>query len=321
MDSEIYETARNIMRQRRNSAEAEQARRTDLIRAEIPEIQRLNGLLFSTGGEMMRAIASGEDASEKIERIRLQNFEAQEKIKQLLVAHGYPADYLNAPYICKKCKDTGETDGRFCPCMITLRGRLMAEKFNRNTSLELSRFEDFNLKYYTGEELQTMRKILDFTRNYAENFTTGAKSLMMSGNTGLGKTHLSLAIAERVIRRGIGVIYDSTINILSKIEAEKYGFQHSTETLNAVLEADLLILDDLGTEQGTQFHNSTIFNIIDTRLHRRKSTIISTNLSLDDIAGRYGARTASRLSSTFTQLRFTGKDVRLQRRMEAIRRR
>ena len=319
MDTEIYDKAHDIMRLRREKARDENDRRIKEINQKIPEIREINNALINTGKEVLKAIANGhgKDVTAEIERIRENNIKMQNTAKQLLISHGYPPDYLGMHYACSKCEDTGYINDKFCNCMKQVFGKLRAEEFNRYTYLELSSFENFDLKYYSDDDYYTMKKILDFTRNYAETFTPGAKSIMMSGSTGLGKTHLSLAVADRVIRRGFAVVYDSVINILDNIEDEHYS-EHSRETLDAVLGADLLILDDLGTEQESKFFKSKIFNIIDTRINRRKSTIISTNLNFADISKRYDGRIVSRLSANYTQMQFSGKDVRLQIRYEQL---
>ncbi len=318
MNTEIYDKAHDIMRQRRKKAQDENDALMQKICTEIPEIREINNSLFNTGMELIKIAEKGGNISENIEKVRCKNLESQEKIRNLLIAHGYSPDYLDIRYNCQKCSDTGYINSNFCDCMKQLFGQLMAKDLNKNTYLELSRFEDFDLKYYRNNDYRTMKRILDFTRNYAENFTPGDESIMMSGNTGLGKTHLSLAIAERVIRKGFAVIYDSAVNILGNIEDEHFSYEHSRKTLDAVLSTDLLILDDLGTEYDTKFCNSMIFNIIDTRINRKKSTIISTNLNLGDISKRYERRIASRLSANYTQIQFSGEDVRLQKRIEQL---
>ncbi|MDE6789865.1 MAG: ATP-binding protein [Ruminococcus sp.] len=312
MDTAIYDKAHNIMRLRQEKAQAENDKRIQEINEKIPETREINSLLFNTGMEILKAIKNGGDVEKNVGKIKEKNLGLQKRLKYLLISNDYPEDYLDMHYICPKCSDTGYIDSSFCDCMNQLFGRLMAEQFNQNTSLELSHFEDFDLKYYQGEDYIRMQKILNFTRNYAENFTPGAESIMMSGNTGLGKTHLSLAIADSVIRKGIAVIYDSAINVLDSIENEHFSREHSRETLDSVLGADLLILDDLGTEHESKFFVSMVYNIINTRLVRRKSTIISTNLSIRDISARYDGKVASRLLTEYTQLQFSGKDVRLQ---------
>lgn len=312
MDAEIYDKAHNIMTLRRKKAEEMNDERIRKVSGEIPEIAEINHELFNTGKELINVGKNGENIEENIAEAEKKNRELQKRLKFLLTSHGYPPNYTETTYNCPYCRDTGYIDNNFCGCMKSLFGKLMAEKFNKNTYLQLSNFDDFDLKYYSGDDYHTMKKIFDFAKNYAENFTQESGSIMMSGNTGLGKTHLSLAIADCVIRKGVPVVYDSIINILDCIEREHFGYEKSRDKLDAIEDTELLILDDLGTEYDTKFTASTIFDIINTRISRRKPTIISTNLNLNDIKNRYGDRIASRLYTNYTQMHFSGEDVRLQ---------
>ena len=185
---------------------------------------------------------------------------------------------------------------------------------NNNSQIKLSSFDTFNLSYYSGNDYHVMKRIFEFTRSYAETFRGNSGSILMFGKTGLGKTHLSLAIANEVLKKGYSVIYDSTINILRKIEKEHFGKNSFADTLSLILDCDLLILDDLGTEYETPFYSSTIYNIINTRLNSDKPTIVSTNLDYAGIEKRYDERVVSRLCAVYTCLEFKGEDVRLQKR-------
>ena len=128
----------------------------------------------------------------------------------------------------------------------------------------------------------------------------------------MGKTHLSLAIARKVLERGYSVIYDSVINILRNIEKEHFSRDHSEEMIGLVMDTELLILDDLGTEYESAFYNSTVYNIINTRLNRGRPTIISTNLDFAGIRRRYDERVVSRITTVYKCMRFSGEDVRVQ---------
>ena len=189
---------------------------------------------------------------------------------------------------------------------------LRTEELNANTKLVLSSFDTFQLSYYSGEDYFTMERIYNYAKDYANNFTPRSGSVLMFGPTGLGKTHLSLAIANQVIQKGFSVIYDSIINILRNIEKEHFSYEHSTDMLDLVMDTDLLILDDLGTEFETSFYNSTIYNIINTRLSASRPTIISTNMDFRAISSRYDERVVSRITSGYACLEFRGDDVRLQ---------
>ncbi len=201
MNKEIFEKAENIMRLRRIKAKDENDRRIQEINQKIPEIKEINNALFNTGREIIKAIANGhgKDVTAEIAKIKQNNMEMQNIVKCLLLSHGYPVDYLVLHYACPKCNDTGYLDTGFCDCMKQVFVKLRAEEISYKTSLKLSRFEDFSLNYYEDDDYRTMERILDFTKRYAENFNHGAASIMMSGSSGLGKTHLSLAIADRVI--------------------------------------------------------------------------------------------------------------------------
>ena len=163
-----------------------------------------------------------------------------------------------------------------------------------------------------------MKRILEFTRNYAENFTPSSGSILMFGGTGLGKTHLSLAIANKVLEKGYSVVYDSIINILRTIEKEHFSRDHSSEMTDLILSSELLIIDDLGTEYETQFYNSTVYNIINSRINSSRPTIINTNLDYAGINKRYEARVVSRLTTIYSCLEFKGEDIRMQKRLAQI---
>lgn len=315
MDTEIYDSAHAVLAERREKARAENDRRVAEINKEIPEIREINNTLFNTGKKLMMIIAEGRnrDTSAEIEKIRQSNMGAQELARNLLVSHGYPSDYLDMHYTCPKCSDTGYIDSRFCECIKSLFGKMMTEKLNKNAHLTLSSFDTFKLNYYLGDDYFTMQKIFNYAREYADNFSLSSDNILMTGDTGLGKTHLSLAIANVVLQKGFGVLYDSVINILWNIEREHFSYERSSDFLNAVLDADLLILDDLGTEHETKFYNSMIYNIINTRIVQNKPTIISTNMNFMDISKRYGGKVSSRIATLYKGFKFVGKDVRQQK--------
>ncbi|MBQ8180849.1 MAG: ATP-binding protein [Ruminococcus sp.] len=314
MDSFIFDKAQSIMTSRRAKAESENEMRIAEINARIPQIKEVNEAIINTGRELIRVISEKKevDISTRIEELRQYNLGAQEMSRKLLEQNGYPADYLDVHYNCPRCNDTGYFDGRFCDCFKKLCGKLSTDELNKNANLALCSFDTFSLSYYKGDDYFTMKSILEFTMQYAETFTTNSGSIFMFGPTGLGKTHLSLAAANRILEKGYSVIYDSAINILRKIEKEHFSREHSSEMIDMVIGTDLLILDDLGTEYETPFYNATIYNIINTRLNSGKPSIISTNLDFGGIKRRYDERVVSRIVAAYTCLEFKGEDVRLQ---------
>ena len=314
MDNEIFDKAQAIMTNRRMRAISENEMRIQEINAKLPQIKEINDAIYNTGKQLIQIIASsnGENVQQEIEKLRKNNEGAQAMARRMLVENGYPEDYLDMHYTCPVCNDTGYNGSRFCSCFNKLCGKLSADALNKNTHLKLSNFDTFSLTYYKGEDYFTMKRIYEFTHQYAMTFSHESSSLLMFGRTGLGKTHLSLAIANAVLEKGHSVIYDSVINILRNIEREHFSREHSSEMIDLIMDTELLILDDLGTEYDTPFYNATVYNIINARLNSSKPTIISTNLDYPGIRARYNERVLSRLVAAYKCLEFQGDDVRLQ---------
>ena len=310
MSNAIFDEAMRIIGDSRKKAERISEERKAEVEEKIPELKELNDKLSSTVCELTKVIISkSDDAKSQIEKIKRTNIETQNMRNALLTSNGYPADYLMPQYSCKKCSDTGFVDGKRCDCLEKLVEKLKIDKLNENSSISMYSFVDFKTSYYDGKAAETMTKILGFCQRYAANFSKQSESLFMCGETGLGKTHLSLSIAKEVIARGYNVAYDSIINYLNEIEREHFG-KSDNDTLSAITSVDLLILDDLGAEFNSPFYNSTVYNIINTRINKRLPTIISSNLTSDAVAERYDDRIASRIFGEYTYLRFVGDDVR-----------
>lgn len=317
---EQFEEALRIVQGRRMKAMAENLERTDEINRKIPEVAEINRRLSETSKEIFKAVQQGEHAEEKIRDISRRNLAGQELLRRALLSHGYPEDYLELHYACDQCDDTGYIRNGYCDCLKRELNRQAVREINQHAQLSLCSFESFSLDYYRsgGEKCYaTMQQIHTLCRQYAAGFSTDSISLLMIGKTGLGKTHLSLAIANEVLQKGYTVLYDSIINVLRRIEREHFGRAAAgTDTLETALSCELLILDDLGAEFETNFYVSTVYNIINTRLNRGLPTIISTNLSHEDIQKRYEDRIVSRLFAAYTCLAFSGTDIRLQKRNE-----
>lgn len=318
MDNGVFEKAQSIMNNRRVKARNENERRIQEINEKLPQIREVNTQIFNTGKELIRLMTAKDNSqlAEKIDRLKSYNLAAQAMSRQILLDNGYPADYLDMHYDCEKCHDTGYNGGSFCECFNKLCGSLSAAELNKTAQIQLSSFDTFSLSYYQGDDYFTMERIYSFARRYAEGFNPDSESILMFGKTGLGKTHLSLAIANAVLSKGYSVIYDSIINILRKIEREHFSREHSDEMINLVMNTDLLILDDLGTEYETAFYSSTVYNIINTRLNSGKPTIISTNLDFAGIRRRYDERVVSRITSVYVCMEFKGEDVRFQKKQQ-----
>ncbi len=288
-----------------------------------PEIYNVYTNILSTRTKLANVIFSKSgNVKAKIERIKDENLDMQAKLKTLLENFGYPADYLEVKYTCPKCSDTGTVNGNRCSCMTELLDKFSVYELNKQCKIKLHSFADFKLDYYPesfnykGNEINAKEKMaqnLKFCIDYCNNFTPDSPGLLLLGETGLGKTFLSSCIACEILKKGYSVAFDSIQNYLRDIEKEHFG-RADGDTLETLLNADLVILDDLGSEFSSSFYSASIYNIINSRANMGKPTIVSTNLSLDELQTRYDDRIISRLLGMYMTLRFIGSDIRLIKR-------
>jgi DNA replication protein DnaC len=268
----------------------------------------------------MAALGTGKEYKEKLEAVKEKNLALQRERAILLENLGYPADYTLPPYECDICHDSGFVGTKMCECM---RRELVLAAYGESGLGELLKtqsFESFSLDYYKADpvEAEKMKKNLEILRTYAENFDTDADSLILCGSTGLGKTHLSTAVARRVIDRGFDVYYTGAIAMFADFEYARFGTGLGEQAADPAryVDCDLLILDDLGTEVTNQFTNSCLYMVLDQRINLRRPTIINTNLTGKEIKARYTDRIASRILGGFKPLLFVGTDVRRQKLTE-----
>ncbi|MBZ4669853.1 MAG: replication protein [Oscillospiraceae bacterium] len=323
-DKAVFEKAEREISSRRISAETSAQIRLEEIEQKIPEISEINRELANTSIELSSLILERKGDFEKnFEELKLRNLQGQEMIKNLLKTNGYPEDYLEVKYFCPKCQDKGYINGQRCECFKKLLWKYATEQLNANSQMMLCSFETFNLDYYSKipdgsglSDYEKMKNVYNHCKNYAKNFSLKSPSIFMLGLTGLGKTHLSFAIAKEVIEKGYNVAYDSAVNYLRAIEKEHFGrSDNDKDTLQILLNTDLLILDDLGAEYESGFYVSTIYNIINTRLNKGLPTIINSNLTPAELQKRYDDRIVSRLLAMYDYLRFFGNDIRQIKKM------
>lgn len=326
--STAYERAEAEVNSRRVRSETENRMRIEKIEAEIPEIKELNRQLSETSVDLAKLILKHDgDMQKNLERLRENNLYCQRSIGELLSEHGYPKDYLDVKYVCPICCDRGVTGGSRCVCFSELLNKFAVEELNINSAMKLCSFDSFSLEYYRGKTdssgidcYSKMSDIFSYCKRYAQTFSQNSPNIFMIGKTGLGKTHLSLSIAKTVSERGFITAYGSVLNYLRAIEAEHFGRAEDprADTLTVLLNADLLILDDLGSEYDSSFYAATIYNIINTRINQGSPTVISSNLSLAELQKKYNDRIISRILGTYDLLRFVGEDIRQIKRLESV---
>ncbi|MCM1329505.1 MAG: ATP-binding protein [Ruminococcus sp.] len=323
-EKRLYEQAEQELERRRLSAES----RLDFNIAEaerkIPEIAEIRRQLARTSIELSKLIIRRDgDFRGNFEKIKNQNLQGQAMIKRLLKQGGFPEDYLEARYSCQICNDRGYIGGDRCVCYKELLNRLAVDKLNSEANMPKCDFEHFSLAYYEGKQengvncRQKMEDNLKFCIDYADSFSRNSASLFLLGKTGVGKTHISLAIAKRVTERGYTAAYGSLLNYLRLVEKEHFGRSEDTEsdTMQTLINADLLVLDDLGSEFRSNFYESALYNIINSRINLGLPTIISSNLTTAELQKNYNDRIISRIFGTFTTLLFVGEDVRQIKRL------
>ena len=287
------------------------------IYVEIPEIAEIDRILERTGARIMGIVCSGAaDAEQKIAKLREENQDLIVKRKNLLESHGYMPDYTDVKYDCEKCGDTGYLDGKMCDCM--KRELIMAgyESSGLGRLIGKQSFENFSLDYYKtgGANYKNMELYYSSLRSFAHGFSANTyKNFLLVGGTGLGKTHLSTAVAKTVIERGFDVLYVSAIDMFADFEQKQFG--NGEDNTRRYFECDLLIIDDLGTELTNQFTVSCLYNVINSRINTARSTFINTNLSKKEIEAKYAERITSRLFGEYYPLVFTGTDIRKQKMM------
>lgn len=319
---EIYAAAESELRERRRLAEEDAERRRAAFYRSCPRAEQIERSLAGTSVGAARAVLSGKDTAQALKAMREKNLGLQTELALLMKEHGI--DGTSPHYRCSACRDTGYVDGKMCSCLKDLLRAESYRRLNALTPLSLSTFESFSLHYYSDEpregrpsDRSIMRNTLRYCINYARQFRPDSPNVILTGNTGLGKTHLSLAIANVVIKKGYGVVYSSVGSLITKLENEHFGRDTGTEALDSLQNCDLLILDDLGTEFRNSFSTSAIYGVINSRLLLKKPTIISTNLTTKEMTDYYSERFASRIIGSYDRIAFVGRDIRQQKRSEA----
>ena len=315
---EAYEKAELILSAYRRAAADKLIKRTEELHEKFPEIADIEESITKYGIELARMSMPISGVADETELIKLETLltELESKKKSLLVAGGYPADYLTNVHNCPLCRDTGYTAGIMCSCL-----KKILSRYDLSTSADNFSFDNFRIDLYSDEIIpkysvsprSQMQNVLDYCKNYTENFSSNSDNVLMYGGAGLGKTYICNCIAKELSTRGFNVILSSAYNIFEMISKNKFNYKADLSVdINRYYDCDLLVMDDLGTEFTTEYTISALFDIINYRLTAGKPTIINANLSLQDMSSRYSDRIVSRLL-TFRHLLFLGNDIRAMR--------
>lgn len=310
--------------QKRLEATKQQANRQEQIYESIPSIEKIDTQMSNTGVKLAKmAFNPDSNTTELIAKFQEENETLLKQKQELLASNGYPEDYLDLQHDCKKCNDTGYIGTEHCTCLSQSLINVAYEQSNLKDMLEDENFDTFDFGYYSEEvdkrygssPLKNMEDLYSICVHYVDKFDDLFQNILFHGNTGLGKTFLCNCIAKDLLDEGKTVLYLPAVQLFKLFENSRFHRSDmedsSKEMLSTLLSVELLIIDDLGTEFITAFTGPELFNTLNTRILNKKPTIISTNLSPEELKEQYSDRIISRLFGNYEVLPVFGKDIRL----------
>ena len=315
--TEVVRRARERLAQARDDRQRENREHLALAYAQQPRLREIDKQLRMTMAKAARAVFAGGDAEALMNQAKEENLALQRE-REWILEERFEPGFLDETPICSVCSGTGYVGSTMCDCLAEL---CRQEQKKELTFLSAGResFDQFRLDYYSDKPTPAgysprvvMEKTYQDCRRYAFGFNMASGNLLFSGNTGLGKTFLSACIARSVADQGYSVVYESAGHLFAALE--KARFEANEENRRAAAkytECDLLIVDDLGTELPGQFVTAALYSLINDRLLENKPTIISTNLSEEELVRRYNPQIASRLRGSYKRVAFVGDDIRL----------
>lgn len=317
--AEVVRRARQRLENAKAEKEALYLDRLQKVYTQLPQIRQIDRELRRSMILAAQAVFSGEaGAQESLEDTKKANLSLQQQ-RQSLIDQTFGAGYLDESPVCQHCEGVGYVGVQMCQCLQEL---CRQEQKKELTLLKCGQanFNDFKLEYYPDRLISgstvSIRAIMQKTfrdcKAYAESFGADSPNLLFSGDTGLGKTFLSACIACTVADKGYSVVYESAVHLFDKMEKAKFsGDEDAVRECDRFSSCDLLIVDDLGTEMGGQFVTTALYTLINDRLLRGMPTIISTNLTAEDMEKKYSPQILSRLRGNYKRVAFVGDDIRL----------
>lgn len=313
LTNQQYDSILREYEEKQNRSHRIRLRKITEIYEKIPEYEEVEHSISSVSVAQAKKLLDGDECALIDLKRTLRTL--SEKKRELLRLHGYPEDYLNPVYECPYCKDTGYIDGHKCSCLKQRIVSLLYEQSNLKETLEKENFSMLSYAYYQGEDLNRFRQTVDDCKSFIRNFSSEYRNLFFYGSVGAGKSFLSNCVAKELIEAGKLVLYFSASALIDTLSAAfGKGREEQHDTGQELYNCDLLIIDDLGTEYTNAYVVSQLFSCLNERHLRRKSTLISTNLSLEDLRNKYSERIFSRITSNYDMYKITGPDIRMYRK-------
>ena len=292
--------------------------RKEEIKLTVPKVMELDNEIQKLSISLPMSILRGIP-EEELNAVRENITTLRKKKYELLTANGYPMDYLTLHYQCTKCKDTGFIGNKKCSCYKSKLVKLYYQTSELENSLHNCNFKNFNINLFSSTydnnhkytQKKNMEMIYEFIiGGYLPNFEKSNTNLLFYGESGTGKTFLSWCIAKELLDKGYLVIYKTSDELIKDLRS--IALENNSTLLDLLINCDLLIIDDLGAEQVTDFTTNELFNLINKKLLNNKKMLISTNLNLLEISNIYTTRLYSRLLGNFKLFKFYGDDVRIK---------
>ena len=326
--ADVVNSVREMYEKRRQAAVDLAKQHRIEVYERCPFVSQIDKALSLTGLSLIQASVGDEEGlSSRIERVKNENLELQNAKRQALREAGFPEDYTDIKYECPLCADTGYVGIDMCDCFRKELVKAAYASSGLGKYLKTQTFRNFDLSYYSDEKTaegiscrDQMASVLEKAKKYVSDFGKEGRdsSLLFIGTTGLGKTHITTAIAKGVIDKGFDVVYDNAQNIMRAFEMHRFSRdEQAGRTVQRYFDCDLLIIDDLGTEFRNTFTQSALYELVNTRINAGKCMIVSTNIdSTQKLLETYDDRITSRLVGSFRMLKFVGKDIRILKAMQ-----
>ena len=287
----------------------------DFVNRTIPEYQKLSSEISSLSIEHASRLLEGDETA--LADLKTSITMLRNQKKQLLANAGLPSDFLEMKYHCYNCKDTGYIGNEKCHCFKQQIISLLYQQSNIKDMLNENNFSTLSYKFYEDEDLLRFQNAVKTCKDFIDCFNSDYHNLFFYGTVGTGKSFLSGCVAKELIDHGYSVIYFSAIGLFEKLSEMSFDYNAKNDLADLyedLYSCDLLIIDDLGTELTNNFSSSQFFSCLNERILRKKSLIISTNLSLQELRDRYSDRIFSRITSNFKLCKITGPDIRMYKK-------
>lgn len=316
----------NIYEKIRNEEENAFKNRKEEIKKLYPEIIAVDNKIGNLCIKLsLNALKKSSNREEEFYKLQEAITDLRMKKCEMLVSKGYTPDYLNLHYRCKKCKDTGYIGVKQCSCYRQKLVQLYYKNSDLEDAVRANNFKTFDINYYTSHKIgdekfsprRNMETILDkIVNDYIPNFKNHNNNLLFYGNSGTGKTFLSHCIAKALLDNGFLVVYRTSDELIRNLKEIRFQGNEFLEDL--LVNCDLLIIDDLGAEQITEFSITELFTLLNKKILKNKKMLISTNLTLPSLSKTYSERITSRLLGNFTLYKFYAEDIRVKKNLSKL---